>query len=81
MRNLLGRALCNNSSALVSSLGTEVDDIIGGFDQVEVVLDDYCRVAVVNDLLQNLDQLVNICRVKSCCRLVENIECFSGASF
>ena len=44
------------------------------------MLDDEHGVACVNQPLQNLNQLVDICHVKAGRRLVENIECAAGCT-
>ena len=47
--------------------------MVGGFDQVEVVLDNNDRVAALNEQLQHVYKAVNVCDVKSRGRFVEDI--------
>lgn len=49
--NLLGRALGDDGAAAVAALGTHVNHVVGGFDDVEIVLDDYEAVARVGKAL------------------------------
>ena len=65
-------------SAAVPSLGTEVDDVIRAFDDIEVVFDDDDGVARVRQFLQNFDEFFDIVGVESGRRFVEDIYRFSG---
>ena len=73
LRDLLGRSLCDDLTAHIAALGTEVDDVVGCLDQVEVVLDDNHRVAALDKQLQHVDQAVNVRDMQTRRRLVENI--------
>src|SRR6185503_11673970 len=64
----------DNSSPSLSSFRSKVDYIIGRFDDVEVVLDDYNRVALIDKLVQYVEQLVRVLKVKAGCGFVENVE-------
>ena len=55
--NLFGCARGNDRSATVSSLGAEVDDVVGTFDNVKVVLNNDNSVARIAKSLQNLQEL------------------------
>ena len=44
-RNLLGRALRDDAAAAFAAFGAEIDDPVGLFDDVEMVLDDEDGVA------------------------------------
>ena len=46
-RHFLRRALGDDAPAAFAALGSQVDDPVGGLDDVEVVLDDDDRVAFV----------------------------------
>ena len=50
-------------AAVVPALGSQVDDVVGGLDDVQIVLDHHHRVACVHQRLQHVDQLVHIRRV------------------
>ena len=49
--NIFWRALRHDLAAAVATLGTEIDDPIGHFYNIEVVFDDQYRVAVIHQTL------------------------------
>ena len=55
--HLLRRALGDDGAAAVAALGAQVHDMVGAFDDVEVVLDDEHGVARVDKALQNLKDI------------------------
>ncbi len=59
-RQLLGRPLGDQLTALVAAFGSQVDDPIGDLDDLQVVLDDQHAVACIHQAVQDLDQLVHI---------------------
>ena len=61
--DLLGRADGDDVAAGVAAFGAEVDDPVGGLDHFEIVLDDDHRVALVDQLMQHLEQLRYIMEV------------------
>ena len=61
-------------AALVAALGAEVDDPVGGLDDVEVVLDDHDRVSLVHQLVEHLKQPLHVLEVEARGRLVEQVE-------
>ena len=72
--DLLGGSRGNDRSAAVPSLGAEVDDVVGTFDHVKIVLDDDNGVACIAQALQYLKELGNIGSVQSCGGLVQNVD-------
>ncbi len=48
---LFGRAGCDDGSALVAAAGAKVDDVVGGLDHIQVVLNDDQRVARVGQAM------------------------------
>src|SRR5213594_3685092 len=68
----------DQAAALVAALGAEVDDPVGGLDDVEVVLDDHHGVAVLDQPVQHLEQLLDVREVQPRRRLVEDIEGAAG---
>src|SRR5699024_2004572 len=60
--------------------GAHVDDVVGGFDHVQVVLDDDHRVATLGQPLQNIDQPVNVGDVQAGGGLVQDVEGFAGGA-
>ncbi len=76
--DLLRRTQRDNRPALIPSLGAEVDDIVSGLNDFEVVLDcDNC-ISGIHNLLQNVDQPMYIGCVQPGGRFIQNINCFPG---
>ena len=61
-------------AALLAALGAHVDDPVGGLDDVEVVLDDDDRVALVDEAVQDVEQALDVGEVQAGRRLVEDVE-------
>src|SRR5215203_2266529 len=55
-RNVLRRALRHDGAAAVAAFRAHVDNPIGGFDDLQVVLDHHHGVALVDQLVQHLQQ-------------------------
>ena len=68
------------STATVAAVGSEVDDVVGNFDDVEIMLDDDDGVALLDETVENGDEFGNVVGVKSCRRLVEDIDGFAGGT-
>lgn len=75
------RALSDDSAAAVTAFRSQVDDIIGHFDHVQVMLDDNHRIALVDQSLQHFQQTVDVFKVQSRGRFVQNIKGFAGCPF
>src|SRR3954452_21450986 len=73
-RYVFGRAGHNDTSALVAALRAEVDDPVGGLDDVQVVLDHEDGVPTVDEAMQDLEELLDVGEVESGRRLVEDIQ-------
>ena len=67
-------------TAAVAAVGSEVDDVVGNFDDVEIMLDDDDGVALLDETVENGDELGNVVGVKSGRRLVEDIDGFAGGA-
>jgi hypothetical protein len=52
-----GKSLRGSVAAAVAAFGAEVDDPVGGLDDVEIVLDHHDRVALVDQFMQHFQQL------------------------
>ena len=72
--DLLGRALRDDLAAAVAALRTHVDDPVGGLHDFEIVLDDDHRVALVDQLMQHVEQLRDVVEMQARGRLVEDVE-------
>ena len=78
LRDLLRGAGGDDGAAAAAAFGAEVDDIVGAFDDVEIVLNDDDRIARINELIQHLDQPVDIGHMQAGGRLVEDIDGLPG---
>src|SRR5437879_11625018 len=54
--NVLGRADGDHPATVVSSLGPEIDDPVGRLDHVDVVLDDEHGIALLHELVEDLQE-------------------------
>ena len=60
-----------------ATLGPEVDQPVGGFDHVQIVLDHHHGVPQIDESLQHFQQLRQIVKVQAGRWLVEQVECAS----
>ena len=72
-RDLLRRALRDDGAALVAAFRPEVDDVIGHFNDIEIVLDDENRVALVAKRLEDFQKLFDVGYMEAGRRLVQYI--------
>ena len=61
-------------TALGAALGAEIDDVVGVFDDVEVVLNGDDRVAHVDQAMEDADQFFDVEEVQPGGRLVQDVE-------
>jgi hypothetical protein len=73
-RDRLGRAFPDEPAALVSRLGPEVEDPVGGLRQLHVVLDHHDRVSRVDQPVERTHQYRDVLGVEAGRRLVEQVE-------
>src|SRR5262245_7354842 len=71
---LLWRPGGDDGSAVLPALRPEVDDVVGGLDNVEVVLDDEQRVPCLEQLAEGRQQLRDVVEVQPGRRLVEDVQ-------
>src|SRR5438132_1685374 len=57
------RTVGDNAAACRAALGPEIDHVVGRLDHVEIVLDDDDRVALIDELVQHVEQLPRILEV------------------
>src|SRR6266446_10259644 len=69
-----GRALGDDAAAALAAFRAEVDDPVGLFDDVEMVLDDEHGVAKTNQALENVEELTNVVEVQAGRRFIQNVE-------
>ena len=72
--DFLGCSGGNNLPALIARVGAEVDDPIGGFHDLEVVLDDEHGMPGIHQSLEDLEQHAHIVKVQAGRRFVEEEE-------
>ena len=69
----------HNRATAVAPLGAQVDDVVGGFDHIQVVFNDHHGVARLHQQLQHVDEPVDISRVQTCGRFIQNIDGGAGS--
>jgi hypothetical protein len=67
-------------AAGLSPFRAQIQDVVGLFDDVEIVLDDDYRISLAGQGLQNLQELFYIIEVKAGGRLVQNVDRSSRGS-
>ena len=73
-RDDLRRAGGHDLAAGVAAFRPEVDDVVGGLDHVEVVLDQHHGVAGVHEAVQRFQQPLDVGQVQARGRLVEDVD-------
>ena len=76
--NLLRSSRRHDSTSPFSAFGPQVDDPVGGLDNLKVVLDDQHGVAGLDKSVQNLEQQLDVGEMEPGRRLVEEIQRASG---
>ena len=79
-RHLFRVADDDNTSSPLSALRAQIDDVVGRFYDFEVVLDNDDGVAAFDEAMQHVEELLNICKVQACCRLIQDVERAAGGS-
>src|ERR1043165_827898 len=72
-REVVGRAGADDHAAAFATFRAEVDQPVGGLDDVEVVLNYDDRVALVAQAMQDIEELRDVVEVQPGRRLVENV--------
>ncbi len=71
-------AFGDDVTAAVAAFGTEVDDPVGGLDDVEIVLDDDEGATAVKELAEGCEELGDVIEVEAGGGLVEDVEDTAG---
>ena len=79
MGDEFGWALGDELAAVCAGFGAEVEDPVGGFDDVEVVLDDEEGVAGIDEFLEDDEEVLDVGEVEAGGGLVEDEEFSTGA--
>src|SRR5688572_25753219 len=58
--DLFGRARCHDAASLVAALRSEIDDVVGSFQHVEIVLDHHERVTRFEKFLERGQQFRDV---------------------
>ena len=61
-------------AAGVAALGTEIDDVIGSLNHIEMVLDEQHRMPGIDQTIERFEQPLHVCQVQSGRRLIEDVE-------
>ena len=77
-RDFFRRAASGDPTAAFAPFGPEIDDPIGAFDHVEIVLDHQHRVAAIDQPVEHAQQLPDVVEVQAGSRLVEDVKRFAG---
>ena len=67
------RARYDDLSALLSSLWAQVDHVVGHLDHIRMVFDYHHGVALLDQLIEYAQQLLDVREMQSGCRLIEEI--------
>src|SRR5580704_16931226 len=77
---LFGGAGGDDVAAAGAAVGAEVDDVVGGLDDVEVVLDDDDGVAAVDEPAQDAQQFADVFEVQAGGGLVQDVDGPAGGA-
>ena len=73
IRHFFRRAGGDNGAALVAAFRTKIDDVVRGFNDVQVVFDDDQTVSGIRQFLQHFVQLFHVCHMQTCGRFVQHV--------
>ena len=77
---LSGGPVATMTPASVATVWPQVDDIVSGFDDIKIVLDDEHGVASIHQAGQDLEQALDIREVQTCRRLIQHVQGASRAA-
>ena len=70
--NLLGRTRGDDLAAVFTALWTDIDDVVGTFDDLDIMLDDDKRMTALEQPVEGLEQYVDVVEMQPCRRFVED---------
>ena len=79
-RHLLRRSFGHNHPALDAAFGAEVDDPVGGLDDVEIMLDHDHAVALLDEAVEDFEELADIVEMEAGGGFVEDVERVAGGA-
>ena len=69
-----------DQAAFHAAFGAEVDDPVGGLDDVEIMLDHHHAVALFDEAVEDFEEFADIVEVEAGGRLVQDIEGVAGGA-
>jgi hypothetical protein len=72
--DLFGRALGDDAATSFAAFGAEVNDPVGLFDDVEVMLDDEDGVAERDETLEDIEKFAHVIEMQASGRFIEDVE-------
>src|SRR5439155_6438357 len=79
-RHRLRRSFGDDLATRLPTLGAEIDDVVGGLHDVQVVLDDDDRIPRVDETVEYLEEALDVGEVKAGRRLVEDVQGPAGGT-
>ncbi len=76
--HLIWPSFCHNLSTGGAAFGAEVDDPVGGLDDIQVVLNDDQRITRVHEFVQDGEQFLDVVKVEPGRRFIHDIEYARG---
>jgi len=67
-------------AAAIATLGTEVNQPIGNFDNIQIMFDDQHRIAGIHEALENLYKLVHVGGMEADRGLVKHVKSTTGGA-
>ena len=74
-------SLCYDRTTVGTALRSDINNIIRRHDHIQIMLDHNDRITAFCQALQNIDQLMNICKMQTGRRFIQNIYRSAGTSF
>ena len=68
----------DDAAAAVAAFGAQVDDVVGGFDDFEVMLDDDHRVAGIDQRVQDFEEFADVLEMQAGGGLVQDVDGAAG---
>ena len=81
MDQILWRPLTKNPAAARTAFGPQVDDMVGAFNDVQVMFNHHNRVAHIDQPEQNVEEFLNIGKMQADGRLIQDIEGIAVQAF
>ena len=71
----------DDAAAAVAAFGAEVDDVVGGFDDLQIVLDDNDGVAGVDQSVEDFEEFADVFEMQAGGGLIQDVEGAAGGAF